>query len=154
MVMSNRKVLMIAYFFPPIGGSGALRPLKLAKYLPESGWAPVVLSVRNPDWYYAVDADLLDELPAAVKCHYSHMLRSAWIYYLLNPFRLRFPDKLIRRYLFHPDEQIGWIPFAYSAAVRIIRDNDICALYSTSSPLSSHLIAYLVHKRFKIFYFV
>ena len=39
------KVLMIAYHFPPMGeSSGALRTLKFAKYLPDFGWQPVVMS--------------------------------------------------------------------------------------------------------------
>jgi len=149
-MLPNRKLLMVAYHFPPIGGSGAIRPLKLAKYLVEFGWQPVVLSVKNPDWYYAADKNLLDELSPEIERHDCRMFRSAWVYYLLNPFRFRFLDGLIRRYLFHPDEQIGWIPFAFSAASKIIRAHDISAVYSTSSPLSSHLIAYLIHKRFNI----
>ena len=145
---TKRSVLMVAYYFPPLGGSGALRPLKLAKYLPESGWNPVVLSVRNPDWYYAADTDLAAELPREVTLDRTLMIRSAWIYYSLNPLRFRRLDNIIRRVIFHPDEQIGWIPFALAAAGRLIRRHDIRAVYSTSSPLSCHLIAYFISKRF------
>ncbi len=58
---------MIAYFFPPTGGSGALRPFKLAKYLPVFDWHPVVMTVTNPDWYYAQDTNPLKELPSSVQ---------------------------------------------------------------------------------------
>lgn len=146
----KRSILMIAYYFPHLGGSGALRPLKLAKYLPESDWTPVILSVRNPDWYYAADTALLEELSPEVMLARTFMIRSAWVYYLLNPFRFRSVDKMIRRYLFHPDEQIGWIPFAYASAGKLIRQYNIQAVYSTSSPLSCHLIAYLINRRFQI----
>ncbi len=40
-------VLMIAYYFPPMGGAGVQRTLKFAKYLPEFGWSPHVLTVRD-----------------------------------------------------------------------------------------------------------
>lgn len=141
------NVLMIAYFFPPIGGSGALRPLKLAKYLPKFGWVPVILTVKNPDWYYAYDKNLLIELPKNVQIVRTFMFRSAWIYRLLNPLRNRQLDKKLSRFLIQPDNQIGWVPFAYSSAISIMNRTTINAIYSTSSPLSSHLVAYLIHKR-------
>ena len=40
-------VLMIAYYFPPMGGAGVQRTLKFVKYLPEFGWQPHVLTVRD-----------------------------------------------------------------------------------------------------------
>lgn len=143
----RNEVLMIAYFFPPIGGSGALRPVKLAKYLPDFGWTPVILTVRNPDWYYAIDTGLLEELPNDVRITRTLMLRSAWIYRLLNPSRSRKIDKALSRYLVQPDDQIGWIPFAYVSGLNVIRNNHVKAIYSTSAPLSCHLIAYLLHKK-------
>jgi glycosyltransferase involved in cell wall biosynthesis len=42
------KVLVVAYYFPPVGGVGILRTLKYATYLPEKGWEPIVLTARNP----------------------------------------------------------------------------------------------------------
>jgi len=55
------KILMIAYYFPPLGGGGVPRPLKFCKYLPEFGWDVVVLTAKNgvgPVY----DKTLLDEL--------------------------------------------------------------------------------------------
>ncbi len=53
---------MIAYDFPPIGGSGVQRTMKFARYLPEFGWQPLILTVSNPSLYEADDS-LLKELP-------------------------------------------------------------------------------------------
>ena len=141
---------MIAYYFPPIGGSGALRPFKLAKYLPDFGWNPVILTVKNPDWYYAHDAELLEEFPSHIRIIRTFMLRSAWIYRLLNPSRSRKIDKTLSRYLIQPDDQVGWIPFAYFSGIDVIHKSCVKVIYSTSSPLSSHLIAYLIHKKTSI----
>lgn len=138
---------MIAYYFPPIGGSGALRPLKLAKYLPSFGWNPCVLAVKNPDWYYAHDPELLKELSSNIIIKRSFMLRSAWLYRVLNPPRILKIDQVLRRFLVQPDDQIGWIPFAYFSAVNIIRKYNVKAIYSTSAPLSCHLIAYLIKRK-------
>jgi glycosyltransferase involved in cell wall biosynthesis len=42
-----KKILIIAYHFPPSAAVGALRPQKFAKYLPEFGWEPHVLTIRE-----------------------------------------------------------------------------------------------------------
>jgi len=143
----ENNILMIAYYFPPLGGSGSLRPLKLAKYLPSFGWKPIILTVRNPDWYYASDPELLKELPPATIIKRAFMLRLAWFYRVLNPFRVRKMDEIIKRFLIHPDDQIGWLPFAYFSALDIVRKQNVKAVYSTSGPLTCHLIAYFLKKK-------
>jgi glycosyltransferase involved in cell wall biosynthesis len=146
----KHRLLMIAYFFPPIGGSGALRPLKLAKFLPDVGWEPLILTVKNSDWYYACDPDLLTELPQQVNITRSFMVRAAWLYRVFNPLRIRKIDQILRSFLIQPDDQIGWIPFAYRTAMKLLRQHNIDVIYSTSSPLSCHLVASLVHKRSRL----
>lgn len=42
----GRKVLFIAYYFPPVAGGGVQRLAKFVKYLPAAGWLPVVLTVQ------------------------------------------------------------------------------------------------------------
>ncbi|HMT12896.1 MAG TPA: glycosyl transferase, partial [Ignavibacteria bacterium] len=44
-----KKVLIISYYFPPSGGPGVQRVLKFVKYLPEFGWQPIVLTVKDGD---------------------------------------------------------------------------------------------------------
>ena len=53
----KRKVLVIAYFFPPAGGSPIQRTLKFVKYLREYGYEPIVLTTEiNPDLNkYSID---------------------------------------------------------------------------------------------------
>jgi glycosyltransferase involved in cell wall biosynthesis len=43
-----RRVLVVAYNFPPVGGVGIMRTLKYVTYLPDSGWEPVVVTAHNP----------------------------------------------------------------------------------------------------------
>ena len=43
-----RRVLFIAYLFPPIANSGTRRSLSFANLLPDFGWSPVVLTVADP----------------------------------------------------------------------------------------------------------
>jgi glycosyltransferase involved in cell wall biosynthesis len=148
--MGRKKILMIAYHFPPLGGAGALRPMKMAKYLPVYGWNPIILTIKNPDWYYARDDRLLREIQSEMLIIRTFMLRSAWLYRILNPLRIRKLDIFLRRYLVHPDDQIGWFPFAVRAASGLIEKDNIDAVYSTSAPLTAHLIAYHICRRFGI----
>ena len=55
------KVLVIAYYFPPLGLSGVQRTVKFVKYLPSNNWSPTVLTCGDIA-YYSYDNDLLDEV--------------------------------------------------------------------------------------------
>jgi hypothetical protein len=57
-----KKVLIITYYWPPTGGAGVQRVLKLAKYLPQYGWQPIILTVKNPDCP-VFDETLLKDIP-------------------------------------------------------------------------------------------
>ena len=51
----KKKVLIVAYYWPPAGGPGVQRWLKFVKYLPENGIEPIVFIPENPSY------PLLDE---------------------------------------------------------------------------------------------
>ena len=53
-----RRVLVVAYYFPPMGLSGVQRVAKFVKYLPRYGWQPEVLTVE-PGAYFAYDESLM-----------------------------------------------------------------------------------------------
>lgn len=60
--MSTKRVLVVAYMFPPVGGAGVQRVTKFIKYLPEFGWEATVLTVENPS-VPVFDESLLAEIP-------------------------------------------------------------------------------------------
>ncbi len=59
----SKKVLIIAYYWPPSGGSGVQRWLKFVKYLPQFGWEPYVFTPENPSFAIR-DESLLKDVPA------------------------------------------------------------------------------------------
>jgi glycosyltransferase involved in cell wall biosynthesis len=62
--MTIKKVLMIAWIFPPLGGSGVQRTLKFSKYLPGLGWKPYIVCSDDPQVFGdGLDASLLTEIP-------------------------------------------------------------------------------------------
>ncbi len=127
-----KHLLMVTYHYPPDGeSSGVLRPLKFSKYLPQYGWIPHVLTVK--DWLYSVkDEVLLKDVPSQVAVHRTFALDSS-------------RHLAIRgRYLSFtsiPDPYVGWLPFAVVKGLKVIRNTPIQAIYSTSPPATTHLIA-------------
>ena len=55
-----KRVLIITYYWPPMGGSGVQRWLKFAKYLPSFGWEPVIYTPENPSFQLHDDSLLSD----------------------------------------------------------------------------------------------
>jgi Glycosyltransferase Family 4/Glycosyl transferases group 1 len=74
-----RKVLIVAYYVPPLGMSGVMRVTKLAKFLPEFGWQPVILTVK-PISYYHYDPELLNDLKG-IKIFHSESFDPARLLY-------------------------------------------------------------------------
>lgn len=129
-----KKVLVISYFYPPLGGVGIIRTLKFTKYLPEFGWMPYVLTIKNRDRFYT-DCGV-DEIPDRVQVY------RAWN--VLN--NLSVVEGGLRRIGIHskfliPDAYLGWIPLAVKKGKEIIENEGIDLIYVSCPPHSSSLIA-------------
>src|SRR6476646_7574839 len=67
-----RRILFHSYHFPPIGGSGAQRPLKMVRYLNELGYVSIVVTsggIDRGERWAPEDASLLLEIPTQVTVH-------------------------------------------------------------------------------------
>jgi glycosyltransferase involved in cell wall biosynthesis len=152
-----RRVLTIAYLFPPCGGSGVQRSLKLVRYLPSHGWAPVVLTTRDIA-YTSYDNTLMEEVPDIVRVYRSASLaphRVAWLlsrrhWNAQTTDRVAAPQvsprglSLYRRtrdLFFIPDPEVLWLPFAYAAGLRIMRQEKPEVIYSPTNPASGAALA-------------
>src|SRR5882724_4652671 len=62
--MKPLRVLLVSYAFPPVGGAGVQRVLKLVKYLPAQAVSASVLTVKNPS-VPLQDASLAEDVPKA-----------------------------------------------------------------------------------------
>lgn len=67
----SRRVLFLAYHFPPIGGAGVQRSVKFVKYLAEFGYEPVVVTGPGgaSDHYTPEDKTMESEIPAGTEVH-------------------------------------------------------------------------------------
>ncbi len=136
--------------------------LKFARYLPDHGWLPTVLTV-DPEYaaFPSMDQSLLHEIPSEVQV----VRTRAW-----DPFsmygRVQGKEKKevvkvghigggkgintvarwLRGNIFLPDARVGWVPFASRVARQLVREQRFDAIMSTGPPHSSHLIAMAAHK--------
>jgi glycosyltransferase involved in cell wall biosynthesis len=65
------KILFHSYFFPPTGGAGAQRPLKMVRYLSEFGYDATVVTAEgtSTDRWSPTDSTLAFEVPEGVHVH-------------------------------------------------------------------------------------
>lgn len=132
--------LMVAYYFPPGGGVGVQRSLKFAKYLPEFGWRPVVLTTKTP-LGIPRDEIFLPEIPVEAK-----VFRTAPLFSTAGCFEANrgFIKRLGCATLMLPDPIIPWVLPAVRSGMEAIRRESVTAIYSTSPPHSSHLVGGLL----------
>lgn len=139
------RVLVVAYYFPPLGLSGVQRIAKWCRYLPERGWDVTVLTVE-PGAYFAFDETLLDEVESAGV----RIIRTRTI----DPTRqgggkkvVSFPTERKRRLLswlsgffFLPDNKRGWTRKALSAWDDICEEGRPDIVLSSAPPYTSFMV--------------
>jgi glycosyltransferase involved in cell wall biosynthesis len=144
------KILIVSFYFPPAGGGGVQRWLKLAGYLPEHGIETHVLAPSDPRW---IQSDPELEIPAQVHVHRARYLGPSGIRPAEKLLGLSRPRRLWRRALLTPrrllvpDENVSWVASAFPAARRIIRREGIDVVVTTSPPTSVHMIGALLRRR-------
>ncbi|HLN20679.1 MAG TPA: glycosyltransferase [Bacteroidales bacterium] len=156
------KILIITYYWPPSGGAGVQRWLKFARYLPEYGIEPVILTV-DPEYatFPAIDLTLEKDMPEIVKVYKT---KASDYYSLLGKNKKGIPSagfannpnssfkgkiqRFIRGNFFIPDPRKGWNKYAIKKASELIREFGIKNVITTSPPHSSQLIGLKLKQRF------
>jgi glycosyltransferase involved in cell wall biosynthesis len=143
------KLLLVTLYFPPAGGGGVQRPLKLASQLPALGIETHVLAPDDPKWVHE-DAEL--PLPTQAWVH-----RARYV----GPRGRRLADELhgrtgvdlalrqaatLGRRLLVPDENVTWNATAIPKAISLVRSEGIDIVLTTSPPGSVHLIGAAVKR--------
>jgi glycosyltransferase involved in cell wall biosynthesis len=143
------KVLLVTMYFPPAGGGGVQRSLKLAQYLPALGIETHVLAPEDPKWVHR-DTELRAPTQAWI-----HRVRYVGPRARKPKEEIRAADGLDRalvraqvtaRRLLLPDASVTWNLTAIPAAIRIVRNEGIDAVITTSPPGSIHFVGAAVKR--------
>lgn len=159
-----KKVLIITYYFPPSGGAGVQRWLKMIKYLPQFGIEPVVLTVSEEYASYPqYDASLLADVSPQTKVYRTKSREVLSFYKKISP-KGEMPHtgfsnepnpnfwqkaaRFIRGNFFLPDARRGWNSYAYKKAVQLILQEGIDTIVTTTPPHSTQLVGLKLKKKF------
>src|SRR3989442_15801640 len=83
-----RKILIVSYHFPPDASVGGMRPAKFAKFLPQFGWEPIILTVKER-YHSLTDQSKLKNLDSMPRVYRTRMLPQPGRLYLALKTRLR-----------------------------------------------------------------
>lgn len=167
-----KRILLVAYNYPPIGTVGSLRTVKFVKYLPLHGWIPTVLTVGK-DRSHWISSDETQDPGGGVNVIRA-FFPDASAFFRQVMIRLRIiPDRLnkascandqevtrdsklielfksfsywLRGWLAFPDIYVLWAPFAIIKGLRELNTKAYHAIYSTSPPATDHIVASVLHK--------
>lgn len=160
MAEAKRKVLIITYYWPPSGGSGVQRWLKMSKYLPKYGWEPVIVTPENPG-FDLHDPEQTKEVPSWMevirlpiwepKVGGKKKKEGITKGQILNTQHEGFLYKLItwvRGNFFFPDGRMFWIRPTFRYLKRYVEEQNIQHVITTGPPHSMHLVGLRLKKQF------
>ncbi|MBL0310660.1 MAG: glycosyltransferase family 4 protein [Bacteroidetes bacterium] len=162
----SKKVLIFTYYWPPSGGIAVQRFLKFSKYLPQFGWEPIIITVKNGSYPY-FDESLEKEVPPDLRVYKTKTFEPFLLYNLLkgkqgkslptvevgsqgNKTSFQKISEFIRANYFIPDARKGWIPYAVKQAEEVLKNEKIAAIITTGPPHSTHLIGLQLKKKFGV----
>lgn len=174
-----KNILVIAYYYPPKGGIGVQRTVKFIKYLNKLGYNVHVLTVNEEQCGSLVDHSLNRDLNQDIKVHRTYIREGHLTDRVLSiisrnreskpaaessdsgkgrstgfkSFLLKFGKKLFLSFcslVYVPDAQKGWVNYAVEEAKKVIKENNIDVIFSTSSPYTSHLIGYRLSRELHV----
>jgi glycosyltransferase involved in cell wall biosynthesis len=147
----RRRVLVVAYYFPPMGLSGVQRTLKFVKYLPQYGWLPTVLTVE-PRGYAARDDSLLQDL-AGKDVRVVRTTAAGPGRVLAAKEVVGLPPEWSRKMLsrvsdtvFIPDNKVGWKKRAVAQGIELHAETPFDIIFATAPPFTDFLVGAEIKK--------
>lgn len=154
-----KRVLIITYYWPPSGGSGVQRWLKMSKYLPEYGWQPVVYTTENAE-YPIIDHSLEKDVAPNIEVIRRPINEPYSAYKKFLGIKKEETVKMgfiqekeknkswksdltlwVRGNFFIPDARCGWVKPSVRFLKEYLNEHPVDAIISTGPPHSMHLIA-------------
>lgn len=160
----DKKVILLSYYWPPAGGPGVQRWVKMTKYLAQLGYSIDVVTVDPKKASYpALDPSLLKDVDPRVKVTFTNSFEALHLFarffkkekipYAGIPHRSQLSPigkiaLFIRSNFFIPDARVGWNKHAIKAASKIIKKKNIDYLITTSPPHSTQVAGLHLKKKF------
>ena len=131
-----KRVLMVAFQFPPFAGSSAVqRMLRFVQQLPSYGWEPIVLTA-TPRAYENTSTDLLDSVPSNVVVERAFAFNAVRLLSVAG----RYPSFAAR-----PDWWSNWRIAGVRAGRRLVSRYKPDVIWSTYPIPTAHVIGGRLH---------
>jgi glycosyltransferase involved in cell wall biosynthesis len=141
-----KRAALIAYYYPPLAGSGVFRPLRMSRYLPRHGWEVTVVS-GGTGLRVIQDAALAAEIPPSVTVARTRSIEPRNPLLLLQKAGLGGLARAIEPWFLVPDDQRGWVPFAVRRTLALHAERRFDAVVATAGPYSALLVGRAVKRR-------
>ena len=136
-----KRILMIAYHFPPLAGSsGIQRTLRFVQHLPSLGWQPMVLTAHTRA-YEQTSQDLLADVPSNTVVRRAFALDTSRHLHLAG----RYLGWMAR-----PDRWVSWKFDGVREGLRMVEQFRPDVIWSTYPIATAHVIAAKLHQKTKI----
>jgi len=134
-----KRLLLISYVFPPAGGAGVQRALKMVKYLPAHGWQAVVVTPRRPS-VPVVDRSYLRDLPPGLVVERLPSLEPGAGGDGSAPASAAARLRRLAVELAFPDRYVLWLATALPGTLAAIRRHRVQVVMVTAPPFSSFIL--------------
>ena len=156
-----KKALLITYYWPPGGGAGVHRWLRMSKYFAENGYELTVFHPENAA-YSILDDKLQEQVAENIKTVQGKIIEPAQFLSEGNSLKSvgfasekKFSplQKLmirVRGNFFIPDARMLWIRPSVKKLSKLQKEQAFDTVISTGPPHSTHIIAQKLKKRFNL----
>ncbi len=152
----KRNILIIAYYFPPLGLSGVQRTLKFVKYLPQFGWKPTVLTI-TPTGYFAQDYSLLEEIKDIADIEIVRVGSLDPNFLFRKKENIKMPSEFVRKlfqftsdFFFIPDNKIFWRKKVLKKADALFQEKKFEIIFATAPPWTDFLIGMELRYKYNV----
>lgn len=168
----KKKVLVCAYIFPPLAGSGVQRTQKFVKYLREFGYEPIVVTVGETGAIFQKDEKLINEIPDDIEIirvddsfklpelldkeeqqqimnlYYGIVGSMDWVEKYKEAISEQVKNPLLNSLL--PDNKMYWVNNVLKTIEQSIDLNGIQLVFTTGGPFSDFVLGYYIKKKYNI----
>ena len=141
-----KRLLLVAYYFPPLAGSGVFRPLRMSRHLGRHGWHVTVVTASETVRVLK-DPGLVAEIPSTVSVERTGSFEPRNALIALNKVGLGGLARTIEPWFLIPDDQRGWVPFATRRALALHEAHPFHAVVATAGPYSTLLVGQALKHR-------
>jgi len=164
-----KRLLLVSYYFPPSNTMGAVRIGKFAKFLPRWGWEPYILTVKpeltgtpqdlplETERHRAITAGwgaLASRLSSMIKREQGTIGSARKRNQAASRSRQHDLSRRFVRYVWSklstvrlPDRSFPWYRQATAEGMRFLQHDRMDAIFSSSGPVGSHIVASILARR-------